>query len=128
MTSVNPFPRTHIAVQSCALFDVGDAGQYRPFLDYASVDYTFNDYIGVRGGRIRKPGGIYNHIQDVDLARTFVMLPQGVYDARFRDLSATIDGRELFGNVPLGKVGGLSYELYAGSGQCLLGKRPVWGH
>lgn len=111
--SMNPFPRTHIAAQGF-VFDVGDAGQYMPFLDYASVDYTFNDYIGLRGGRIRKPGGIYNHIQDVDVARTYVLLPQGVYDARFRDLSANLDGGEVFGNIPLMKAGGLSYEVYSG--------------
>ncbi|HEX4349574.1 MAG TPA: hypothetical protein VH251_04275 [Verrucomicrobiae bacterium] len=111
--SMNPFPRTHIAIQGF-MFDVGDAGKYEPFLDYASIDYTFNDYIGVRGGRIRKPGGIYNHIQDVDLARTYVLLPQGIYDARFRDLDATLDGGEIFGNLPLGKGGSLSYEAYGG--------------
>ncbi len=112
-TSLNPFPRTHIAAQGF-LFDVGDAGKYQPFLDYASAEYTFNDYIGLRAGRIRKPGGIYNDIQDVDLARTFVLLPQGIYDARFRNLSCTLDGGALFGNIPLSKAGGLSYEAYAG--------------
>ncbi|HEX4350754.1 MAG TPA: hypothetical protein VH251_10210 [Verrucomicrobiae bacterium] len=111
--SMNPFPRTHVAIQGF-MFDVGDAGKYQPFLDYASIDYTFNDYIGLRGGRIRKPGGIYNHIQDVDLARTYVMLPQGIYDARFRDLDATLDGGEVFGNIPLSKAGSLSYEAYCG--------------
>ena len=105
--SMNPFPRTHIAIQGF-MFDVGDAGKYEPFLDYASIDYTFNDYIGVRGGRIRKPGGIYNAIQDIDLARTYVLLPQGLYDARFRDLDATLDGGEIFGSLPLSKAGSLS--------------------
>jgi hypothetical protein len=111
--SMNPFPRTHITVQGF-LYGVGDYGKYQPFLDYASIDYTFNDYIGVRGGRIRRPAGIYNDIQDVDLARTFVLLPQGVYNATFRDLTCSLDGGELFGNVPLSKAGALSYEAYAG--------------
>src|ERR1700722_7094800 len=83
--SMNPFARTRITAQGF-LYGVGDYGKYQPFLDYASIDYTFNDYIGVRGGRIRRPAGIYNDIQDVDLARTFVLLPQGVYNATFRDL------------------------------------------
>jgi hypothetical protein len=110
---MNPFPRTRITAQGF-LFDVGDAGNYQPFLDYASAEYTFSDYIGLRAGRIRKPGGIYNDIQDVDLARTFVLLPQGIYDARFRDLSCSLDGGAIFGNIPLSKAGGLSYEAYAG--------------
>ena len=111
--SFNPFPRTRIAIQAFD-FDVGNVNNYDPFLDYALVEYTLNDEIGIRAGRIRRPGGIYNSIQDIDLARTFVLLPQGIYDARWRDWSASLDGGELFGNISLGKAGGLSYEGYAG--------------
>lgn len=111
--SMNPLPRTRIAVQGFD-FDVGNVGEYHPFLDYALAEYTFNDYIGVRAGRIRRPSGIYNAIQDIDLARTSVLLPQGIYDARWRDFSCSMDGGELFGNIPLSKAGSLSYEVYAG--------------
>jgi hypothetical protein len=48
------------------------------------------------------------------LARTWVLLPQGIYDARFRDLSCSVDGGDLFGSVSLSKAGSLSYEGYAG--------------
>lgn len=111
--SFNPFARTRITAQGF-MFDTGNAGDYHPFLDYASIEYTFNDEIGLRAGRIRKPSGIYNAIQDIDLARTWVILPQGIYDGRFRDLSCSLDGGEAFGNVSLSKVGSLSYEVYAG--------------
>jgi hypothetical protein len=111
--SMNPFPRTRITAQGF-LYDMGDAGEYTPFLDFASIEYTFNDYIGLRGGRIRRPQGIYNDIQDVDLARTYVLLPQGVYESRFRDFSTSLDGGEVFGNIPLSRAGALSYEAYAG--------------
>jgi hypothetical protein len=111
--SMDPFPRTHITAQGF-MFDVGDIGQYKPVLDYASVTYTFNDEIGVRGGRIRRPQGIYNEIIDVDLARTSVLLPQGIYDARWRDFYADLDGGEIFGSLPLSKAGSLSYDGYAG--------------
>jgi hypothetical protein len=111
--SINPFPRTRITAQGF-LFDVGNIGDYHPFLDYASLEYTLNDQLGIRVGRVRRPSGIYNHIQDVDLARTFVLLPQGIYDARWRDWSAGLDGGELFGSVPLKKAGSLSYEIYGG--------------
>jgi hypothetical protein len=111
--SMNPFPNTRIAVQGFD-FDVGNVGQYDPFLDYALVEYTINDEVGIRAGRIRRPGGIYNSIQDIDVARTYVLLPQGIYDARWRDWSAGLDGGELFGSIPLGKAGSLSYETYAG--------------
>ncbi len=111
--SYSPFNRTRITVQGFA-FDTGKIGNMEPFLDYASIEYTFNDYVGIRAGRVRKPGGIYNHIQDLDLARTAILLPQGVYDARWRDFSTSIDGGVLFGTIPLGKGGSLSYELFAG--------------
>jgi hypothetical protein len=111
--SINPFPRTRITAQAFT-YDLGDVGNFDVVLDYASIEYTFNDYFGVRAGRIRRPQGIYNHIQDVDVARTFALLPQGVYDARYRDFYLTLDGGELFGDIPLSKAGDLAYEIYGG--------------
>jgi hypothetical protein len=111
--SFNPLPRTRISAQAFT-YDVGDAGRYDFVLDYAQAEYTFNDYFGVRAGRIRRPQGIYNDIQDVDVARTFVLLPQGIYDARWRDFYATLDGGEFFGTIPLKLAGSLSYEIYGG--------------
>lgn len=111
--SISPFNRTRISAQAFA-FDLGDVGNYKPFLDYAQVEYSFHDTFGIRGGRVRRPGGIYNHIQDVDLARTSVLLPQGIYDARWRDFSTSVDGGVLFGNLPAGKAGSVSYEAFGG--------------
>jgi hypothetical protein len=111
--SFNPLPRTRIAAQGFT-YDVGPAGDYDVVLDYAFVEYTLNDYFGVRAGRIRRPEGIYNDIQDVDLARTSVLLPQGMYNARWRDFYVSEDGGEIFGSLPLKQAGSLSYELYDG--------------
>ncbi len=111
--AMNPFPNTRVAVQAFD-FDVGTVGQYDPFLDYGLIEYTVSDELGIRAGRIRRPAGIYNDIQDIDLARTFVLLPQGIYDARWRDWSAGLDGGELFGDIKLSKLGSLSYAAYAG--------------
>jgi hypothetical protein len=112
--SMNPFPRTRITAQAFT-YDIGqNVGQYDVVLDYATIEYTFNDYIGIRGGRFRRPQGIYNTIQDVDLARTFVLLPQGVYDCTWRDMFTADDGVDLFGNISLSKAGSVSYEAYAG--------------
>ena len=118
--SMNPFPRTRISAQAFT-YDVGnDVGKYDLLLDYAQIEYTFNDELGVRAGRIRRPQGIYNAIQDVDLARTFVLLPQGVYDVRWRDFYVSLDGGEFFGTIPMSKAGSLSYELFAGLDRCAL--------
>lgn len=111
--SSSPFARTRVSAQAF-MFDVGKVGEYDLALDYAVADYSFCDEFGVRGGRIRRPEGIYNAIQDIDLARTSVLLPQGMYDSRWRDFSGSIDGGSLYGNIGLGKAGSLSYEAYAG--------------
>ena len=111
--TMNPFPRTRITAQGFT-YDVGEVGKYDVVLDYAQAEYTFNDYIGIRAGRICRPEGIYNDIQDVDLARTWVLLPQGMYNARWRDFWVTVDGGDVFGTLPLGKAGSLGYELYDG--------------
>ncbi|HXN35823.1 MAG TPA: hypothetical protein VN877_06605 [Opitutaceae bacterium] len=111
--SFNPFPRTRIAAQEFT-YDVGPAGNYDVVLDYALVEYTFNDHLGIRAGRIRRPEGLYNDIQDVDLARTWVLLPQGMYNARWRDFYVSEDGAEIFGTFSLNQAGSLSYELYDG--------------
>jgi len=111
--SFNPLPRTRIAAQAFT-YDIGQAGKYDVVLDYALAEYAFNDYFGIRAGRIRRPQGIYNDIQDVDVARTFVLLPQGIYDARWRDFYVSLDGGEFFGTIPLKFAGSLSYEFYGG--------------
>jgi hypothetical protein len=112
--SINPFPRLRITAQAFT-YDIGnDVGKYDFVLDYAQAEYTFDDEFGIRAGRIRRPQGIYNAVQDVDLARTYVLLPQGVYDARWRDFYVALDGGEFFGTLPLNKAGSLSYELYGG--------------
>jgi hypothetical protein len=111
--SYSPFDRARIALQGFA-FDVGQIGDMDAFLDFASFEYSVTDWLNFRGGRVRRSGGIYNHIQDLDLARTSVLLPQGVYDIRWRDFSTSVDGGQVYGNVNLGKGGSLSYELFAG--------------
>jgi hypothetical protein len=111
--AINPFPRTRITAQAF-MFDVGEIGRYDAVLDYAQIDYTFNDLIGLRAGRIRRSQGIYNHIVDLDLARTWILLPQGIYDPRWRDFYASLDGGEIFGNLSLKKGGSLSYEIFGG--------------
>jgi hypothetical protein len=112
--SFSPFPRARVTAQAFT-YDIGqDVGKYDVVLDYAQAEYTFNNRIGIRAGRIRRPEGIYNDIADVDLARTFVLLPQGVYDSRWRDFYVSLDGGSLFGTIPLSKAGSLDYEVYGG--------------
>jgi hypothetical protein len=112
--SPSPFNRTRIAVQGFAS-GTGKVGNLEPFLNYALVECTSSDAFGIRAGRVRRPGSICNHIQDVDLARTFVLLPQGLHDSRWRDFSTSVDGGLNFGNLSLGKAGSLPHEAVSGS-------------
>lgn len=111
--SLNPAPRTRIAAQAFS-YAVGQAGDYDVVLDYALAEYTFCNEVGIRAGRVRREEGIYNDIVDLDMARTWVLLPQGMYPAMWRDMYSTIDGGEVFGSLPLSKVGTVDYELYSG--------------
>jgi hypothetical protein len=112
--SFNPFSRTRVAAQAFS-YDVGPAGENDLVLDYGFVEYTFNDRIAFRVGRLRRPEGLYNDNQDVDVARTWVLPPQGLYNARWRDFYVSIDGAELFGSQSLGRAGSLGYEFYSGA-------------
>jgi hypothetical protein len=111
--SMSPFARTRISAQGFA-FDVGNVGEYEVMLDYALVDYSVCNEFGIRAGRFRRPEGIYNSTQDIDVARTSIILPQGMYDARWRDFSASADGGSFYGDIRLGKAGSASYEAYGG--------------
>jgi len=93
---------------------LGDYGDDRLRLDWAVADYQFAQWLGVRGGRVKTPRGLYNEALDLDSTRPFVLLPQSVYDARLRDFNASFDGGMLYGNVPLGKAGSLDYRIYYG--------------
>ena len=112
--SLSPFKRTRISAQIFS-FDVGKVGNHPLMLDSGMIDYRATDWLGLRVGRIKRPRGSYNHIQDVDVGRTWVLLPQGLYDARFRDFTAAVDGASVYGEVALGQMGSLSYELYWGT-------------
>ena len=88
------------------------------FLDYNqnARDRTVASAYSVRptpDARVSCPIG-WDEVVDVDLARTSILLPQGLYDARWRDFYASLDGAEFFGSVPLSKAGSLSYEAYIG--------------
>ena len=111
--AMNPFPHTRITAQGF-LFDVGNVGEYDLSLDYAQVDYNFSDAFGIRAGRIIRPEGIYNSVQSIDLTRTSVLLPQGLYDSRWRDFTGSVDGGSVYGDIGLSKAGSLSYEIYGG--------------
>ncbi|MDQ8183200.1 hypothetical protein [Pelagicoccus sp. SDUM812005] len=114
----SPLDRTTVRGQVFA-FEVGPYGNFDPLVDYLFVDYSVNPAFGFRLGRIKRSEGIYTDIQDIDVARTTVLLPTGMYDARYRDFSASVDGASLYGNF---QAGNHSFEYTAYHGEIDLAK------
>jgi hypothetical protein len=95
--------------------DLGPTGNYNAKLDWAYLDYRLTDWLGFRAGRVKVPFGLYNEIQDVDSARTFVLLPQSVYPIENVDYLLAQTGAEVYGYLKLGGAGALDYRAYGGT-------------
>lgn len=95
--------------------DLGDVGNNQVIIDWAYADYRHSDAIGISIGRYKVPTGLYNEVRDLDLATTFILLPESAYDIRYRDFAAALNGVQLYGILPLGPIGKLDYQLFAGT-------------
>ena len=96
-------------------------------LDWANLDYSFNEHFGVRLGRNKIPLGLYNDSQDLDAIRTFASLPYPVYPKPYRAVTASMDGLSLYGTVGISKAGSLDYQLYGGWKESIDGDNPFIG-
>jgi len=112
--TLQPMDRLTLGLQIFS-HDLGPIGDYRATLDWYSVDYHWQDWLGVRAGRVKLPFGLYNDISDVDSARTAILLPQSIYPAQNRDFLLAQTGFELYGYRGLGPAGGLDYRMYGGT-------------
>jgi len=104
----------HIGLQLFS-HDLGQIGNNEVVLDWAFADYRWKDWLGLRAGKIKAPHGLYNETRDIDMLRTNIFLPQGVYTELNRDTMIAINGIGVYGIVPAGSVGSLSYYLLAGT-------------
>lgn len=95
--------------------DMGPVGNFAPRFDWFYLDYRYRDWLGVRAGRIKIPFGLYNEVNDVDVARQPILLPQSIYQVDHRQSLFAQTGGELYGNVPLDGIGSLEYRLYGGT-------------
>ncbi|ACB73902.1 hypothetical protein [Opitutus terrae] len=93
---------------------LGQYGEDRIKLDWATIDYQPAQWLGFRAGRVKMPRGLYNEALDLDSVRPFVLLPQSVYDARLRDFNAAFNGAMIFGNISLRQAGSVDYRLFYG--------------
>jgi hypothetical protein len=83
-------------------------------IDFASLDYSFSEQIGVRIGRNKHAFGLSGDAQDVDVLHPFAFLPLDFYDKRLRPMNAAIDGLSVYGQLPLGSAGSIEYQLDGG--------------
>ncbi|MBW2010925.1 MAG: porin [Deltaproteobacteria bacterium] len=95
--------------------DLGDLNNDEVILDWAFADYHWRDWAGLRAGKLKVPFGLYNETRDIDLLRTSVLLPSGVYLESFRDAFVGLKGVGLYGDVSLGIMGGAAYQLQLGT-------------
>jgi hypothetical protein len=94
--------------------DMGDYGQHDVSLDWVLVDYFVSEELGIRAGRIKAPGGLYQQIQDFDFLRSYALLPASAYDPTFRELANAYNGLAIYGSFELGGAGRLEYQAGAG--------------
>jgi hypothetical protein len=96
-------------------YDLGAMGNNEIMLDWAFADYRWKDWLGLRAGKIKAPHGLYNESRDMDMLRTSIFLPQSVYPELNRATMTAIQGLGVYGDVPAGPVGSISYQLLAGT-------------
>ncbi len=93
-------------------------------LDFATLDYSFNEQVGVRVGRNKLPVGFYGEVQDLDQIRTFASLPLNFYPRALRPFTAGYNGGGLYGTFALGKGGSLEYQAFYGWLENIAGDAP----
>jgi hypothetical protein len=95
--------------------DLGPAGNFNLRADWFYVDYRWQDWLGVRVGRLKIPFGFYNEVNDIDQARVPILLPQSVYPLQSRNFLFAQNGGEIYGFARSRDLGALDYRIYGGT-------------
>ena len=109
--SVSPDLRVGIQFH---LYQLGDLGGQNIQIDWASGDYKLNDHFGVRAGKVKTALGLFNDAQDVDAIFLWTLLPQCSYPIDNKGFFLSHLGGEVYGDLPLGRAGGVQYRGHAG--------------
>jgi hypothetical protein len=94
--------------------DLGRVGNNSIIIDWAFADYSWQDWLGIRAGKIKMPLGLYNEYRDLDLARTSIFLPQGSYVESWRESFTALTGIGLYGSIDASAFGEFNYQVQAG--------------
>ncbi|MCP4403615.1 MAG: hypothetical protein GY801_40710 [bacterium] len=95
--------------------DLGDIGNNNVKLNWAFLDYHWKEIVGIRLGKVTLPENLYNDTRDYDMLRSSILLPQSVYNEFYRAAESTYQGAGLYGYLPMGPVGRLGYDAFAGT-------------
>jgi hypothetical protein len=108
-TSVKLLPNLLISAQGLYR-DTGGSDRQGARLDFAQADYSFplldsSLVLGVRGGRVKIPFGLYNDTRDVVWTRPSVFLPQSIYfdTLALRQGMIAADGGVVYGRYTHGE-------------------------
>jgi hypothetical protein len=112
--SANASEQLRIGVQIFAR-DYGTIGNDEVKLDWAVADYHWKDPLSLMAGQMKMVMGLYNETRDLDMLRTFILLPQSVYNEGWRDSSSSIQGVGLYGDIPMSELGTLNYDVQYGT-------------
>jgi hypothetical protein len=107
--SANVSDRLRIGLQFLAR-DLGTEGNNEVFLDWGIADYHWKDSLSLMVGQMKFVMGLYNETRDLDMLRTFIFLPQSIYNEGWRDSSSSIQGASIYGDIPLRALGTLNYD------------------
>ena len=95
--------------------DSGAIGNDEIIIDWAYADYQHRNWLGLRVGKIKIPFGLYNENRDVDVSRTYILMPQGIYPEMLRDASIAMKGVGLYGDTVESALGSFSYQFIYGT-------------
>lgn len=79
-------------------YDFGELGNDEITVNHAGVTYYANQQLTFRVGKSKISYGLYGDSRDIDMLRTFVLLPQGIYTEAFRDSLNSAKGFDIYGS------------------------------
>ena len=94
--------------------DLGNLDNDQIIVDWAYGDYQLADWFGVRAGKMKMPLGMYNEVRDVDMLRTNIIMPQGVYNDAWRTTFNAMKGFGAYGTLSAGALGTFGYQGQVG--------------
>lgn len=109
-----PTDKLRVGIQFFAR-DFGSIGNDEIVIDWAFADFRLHDLIGIRGGKMKNPVGLYQETRDIDMLRTTITLPWTAYDENLRDTANSIEGIGIYGDFNTDTFGSFSYQILVGT-------------